>query len=110
MAKGHPDPASLLFLNQIVQIWAWSTLLGHMPMAQPTRQHKLKNVAQFLDNLLETPWATCCLSSTDPVVKNRRSGLWFKAYGKFGAAQNANQAGVKKVGWNTAARSQKENE
>ncbi|XP_056308662.1 uncharacterized protein LOC130220326 [Danio aesculapii] len=71
MATGHADPETLSFLNQPARIRAWSALLGQTGMAEPTRQHYLKNVAQFLDYLSETPPASCRLSSTTLVLIRR---------------------------------------
>ncbi|XP_073781499.1 uncharacterized protein isoform X3 [Danio rerio] len=71
MARGTAEPGNFLFLNQPARIRAWAALLGQTRMAEPTRQHYLKNVAQFLDYLSETPPAACQLSSTALVLIRR---------------------------------------
>ncbi|XP_073804473.1 uncharacterized protein isoform X2 [Danio rerio] len=71
MARGTAEPGDFLFLNQPARIRAWAARLGQTRMAEPTRQHYLKNVAQFLDYLSETPPAACQLSSTALVLIRR---------------------------------------
>ncbi|XP_073785907.1 uncharacterized protein [Danio rerio] len=71
MARGTAEPGNFLFLNQPARIRAWAALLGQTHMAEPTRQHYLKNVGQFLDYLSETPPAACQLSSTALVLIRR---------------------------------------
>nr|XP_021326528.1 uncharacterized protein LOC108182242 [Danio rerio] len=78
MARGTAEPGTFLFLNQPARIRAWAALLGQTRMAEPTRQHYLKNVAQFLDYLSETPPAACRLSSTTLVLIRREVRALFR--------------------------------
>lgn len=71
MAKGTAEPEYFLFLNQPARIRAWPALLGRTRMTEPMRQHYLKNQAQFLDYLSETPPASCRLSSMALVLIRR---------------------------------------
>ncbi|XP_048014510.1 uncharacterized protein LOC125247288 [Megalobrama amblycephala] len=71
MAAGQTDLASLGFLNHTARMWSWHNSLNQAKIAEPTVHHYLKNVAQFLAYVEETPPPTCRLSRTVMVGLNR---------------------------------------
>ncbi|XP_057183962.1 uncharacterized protein LOC130550499 isoform X1 [Triplophysa rosa] len=62
MAEGKSSLANLLFLNDTVKIRQWMAKLRSSKITETTIHHYLKNVAQFLDYVAETPPATSRLS------------------------------------------------
>ncbi|CAM4688133.1 unnamed protein product [Leuciscus chuanchicus] len=71
MAVGQPDLASLGFVNDTVRMRSWHNSLKHAKIAEPTIQMYLKNVAQFLAYVTETPPPICRLSCVVMVGLNR---------------------------------------
>ncbi|XP_067301019.1 uncharacterized protein [Pseudorasbora parva] len=71
MAAGQTDLASLGFLNQTARMRSWLNSLNQAKIAEPTIHHYLKNVAQFLAYVAETPPPTSRLSRTVMVGLNR---------------------------------------
>ncbi|KAI7807084.1 hypothetical protein IRJ41_019463, partial [Triplophysa rosa] len=62
MAEGKSSLANLLFLNDTAKIRQWMAKLRSSKITETTIHHYLKNVAQFLDYVAETPPATSRLS------------------------------------------------
>lgn len=62
MAEGKSGLTSLLFLNDTAKIRQWVAKLRSSKITDTTIHHYIKNVAQFLDYVSETPPATCHLS------------------------------------------------
>ncbi|CAM4733718.1 unnamed protein product [Leuciscus chuanchicus] len=71
MAVGQTDLASLGFINQTARMRSWHNSLDQAKIVEPTIQMYLKNVAQFLAYVAETPPPTCQLSRTVMVGLNR---------------------------------------
>ncbi|MGL4932935.1 MAG: hypothetical protein ACRC4P_06370, partial [Aeromonas sp.] len=62
MSAGQSNLASLLFLDQTVRSRAWPTLLSQAKIVESSVNHYVKNVAQFIDFIIDTPPPTCHLS------------------------------------------------
>ncbi|KAA0706398.1 hypothetical protein E1301_Tti021724 [Triplophysa tibetana] len=62
MAEGKSTLGNMLFLNDTPKIRQWMDKLRASRITETTIHHYLKNVAQFLDYVSETPPATCRLS------------------------------------------------
>ncbi|XP_073729769.1 uncharacterized protein [Misgurnus anguillicaudatus] len=62
MAEGQARLQTLAFLDDPERIRRWGGNLGRSKITATTVNHYLKNVAQFLDFLAETPPKTCRLS------------------------------------------------
>lgn len=64
MSVGQSNLASLAFINQTKRMRAWLNSLKQSKISDPTVHHYLKNVAQFLAYVAQTPPPTCRLSRT----------------------------------------------
>ncbi|XP_016373395.1 uncharacterized protein LOC107712588 [Sinocyclocheilus rhinocerous] len=62
MSVGQTDLASMTFLNNAAKMRSWLSFLRRAKITEPTIHHYLKNVAQFLQFVNETPPPTCRLS------------------------------------------------
>ncbi len=62
MSAGQTNLASLTFLDNRSKVRYWLSFLRQCKISEPTVHHYLKNVAQFLQYLNETPPPTCWLS------------------------------------------------
>lgn len=62
MAEGKTGLAKLLFLNNTGRIRSWLGSLRNARITETTIHHYIKNVAQFIDYLAETPPPTSHLS------------------------------------------------
>lgn len=62
MSAGQTNLASLTFLDNRAKVRSWLSFLRQSNISEPTVHHYLKNVAQFLQYLNETPPPTCRLS------------------------------------------------
>ncbi|XP_067284388.1 uncharacterized protein [Pseudorasbora parva] len=78
MAVGRSDLASLTFLNQPIRMRSWFNSLTQAIISKPTIHHYLKNVAQFLDYMAETPPPTCHLSKVVLVGIRRQAKIMLK--------------------------------
>lgn len=71
MVAGHTDLSSLGFFNQTARMRSWHNSLNHAKIVEPTVHMYLKNMAQFLAYVTETPPPTCWLSCSVMVGLNR---------------------------------------
>ncbi|XP_073731779.1 uncharacterized protein [Misgurnus anguillicaudatus] len=62
MAKGRSKLHTLTFLNDMDRIRGWVHSLRKKVIVDTTINHYLKNVAQFIDYVVDTPTVTCRLS------------------------------------------------
>ncbi|XP_073729886.1 uncharacterized protein [Misgurnus anguillicaudatus] len=62
MVKGRSKLHTLTFLNDMDRIRGWVHSLRKKVIVDTTINHYLKNVAQFLDYVIDTPPVTCRLS------------------------------------------------
>ncbi|XP_016380028.1 uncharacterized protein LOC107717704 [Sinocyclocheilus rhinocerous] len=62
MSVGQTELASMTFLNNAAKMRTWLSFLRLAKITEPTIHHYLKNVAQFLQFVNETPPPTCRLS------------------------------------------------
>ncbi|KAK7149358.1 hypothetical protein R3I94_008870 [Phoxinus phoxinus] len=79
MAVGEPDLASLGFINDTARMRSWHNSLNQAKIVEPTIQMYLKNVAQFLAYVAETPPPTSRLSRTAMVGLNREIKLLIRS-------------------------------
>ncbi|KAI7795895.1 hypothetical protein IRJ41_009167 [Triplophysa rosa] len=78
MAEVQSNLASLLFINDTKKIRSWLTKLRQAKITETTIHHYLKNLAQFLDYISETPPATCRLSKIELVTLRREVRMLIK--------------------------------
>ncbi len=79
MAVGKSNLASLTFLNETNRMRSWVNNLHQSKITEPTIHHYLKNVAQFLDYMAETPPPNCRLSKYVMVSLRREMRAMIKA-------------------------------
>lgn len=79
MSEGKTNLGRLIFLNNTGRIRSWLGTLRKARITETTIHHYMKNLAQFLDYLAETPPPTCRLSKVVMVAIRREVRAMMKS-------------------------------